>query len=200
MKKIFLVVVLFSSTHLLAQSSFGVTGGLNYADNGKIEYSDFTGTYEDITESEAERKSGYHFGVYYKAELGWFFLKPELLYTQSNSTYRYKDGETDYEVSSLDLPVLVGMDFLGPLEIFAGPSFRYVLENDFAGVTVEDLQNEFTVGGTIGIGAQIWGLGIDVRYEQALTEKQAEIFEENVGSVQFDSRPNMFIVSLSLNL
>lgn len=198
MKNLFIALLLLCSSTAIAQSSFGVTAGLNYADNGKVEYSDVSGAFENI--AEAERKTGYHFGVFYRAEIAMFYLKPELLYTQTTSSYDFNDRSVDYDVSTLDLPILVGVSILGPLDIFAGPSLRYVLSNDFDGNSIEEFKNEFTVGAQFGVGVQFGGIGIDIRYEQALSENQAEFLGLEGNPERIDSRPNQFIVSLSLDL
>ncbi|HET7361609.1 MAG TPA: outer membrane beta-barrel protein [Salinimicrobium sp.] len=200
MKKLLIVLICAASPSLFAQSSFGVTAGLNFADNGEIEFSDATSAGENIVTSEASRKTGYHFGIYYRAELGRFYLKPELWYTQTKSKFEYNNTEADFEISKLDLPILVGVRVIGPLNVFAGPSLQYIMDQNFEGANLEDLENDFTVGAQFGIGAQFGGIGIDVRYEQALNENQAEFLGIEEDSGRLDSRPNQFIVSLSLDL
>lgn len=202
MKKLIILFLLVSTTTAFAQSGFGVKAGLNYGDNGEIEFEDVTSAGEDIFTEKADSKMGYHFGVFYRAQLGPVFLKPELLYTQTTSTYQFKSQEADFDVSKLDLPILVGLDIIGPLHIFAGPSLQYILENDLEGVTLEDVENEFTVGAQFGAGVQFGGIGLDVRYERGLTENQAEVLDlDNSSGVQrVDSRPSQIIFSLSLNL
>ena len=202
MKKLIILFLLVSTSTAFAQSGFGVKAGLNYGDNGEIEYTDFTEAGNNIITEKGDSKMGYHFGVFYRAQLGPVFLKPELLYTQTKSKYEFRSQESDYEVSKLDLPILVGLDIIGPLHIFAGPSLQYVLENDLEGVTLADVENEFSVGAQFGAGVQFGGIGLDVRYERGLTENQAEALNlDNSSGVQrVDNRPSQLIFSLSLNL
>lgn len=201
MKKGLLILMLITATSVFAQG-FGVKAGLNYSDNGKIEFRDVTGAGENILEENADRKTGYHFGIFYKADLGPVFLKPELLYTKTKSSYKYNDESSDYDVSKLDLPILVGMDILGPVNVFAGPSLQYILENDLQGITLGEVEKEFTVGAQFGAGVQLGNIGVDVRYERGLTENQAEVLDLNnpEGARRVDTRPDQFILSLSLNL
>lgn len=202
MKKTLLVLMLITGVSGLAQNGFGVKGGLNYSDNGEIEFTDVTGAGENIVEENADRKTGYHFGVFYRADLGPVFLKPELLYTKSKSSYKYNNESSDYDISKLDLPILVGIDILGPVNIFAGPSLQYILENDLQGISIGEVENDFTVGAQFGAGIQLGSIGLDVRYERSLTENQAEVLnlDNSEGVRRIDARPNQFIVSLSLNL
>ena len=185
----------------MAQSGFGVKAGLNYGDNGEITYSDVTSSGEDIMKG-GDSKAGYHFGFFYRAEAGGFFLKPELLYTRTKSSYEYNNETADYNITKIDLPVLVGMDILGPLHIFAGPSLQYILDNDFQGVSLGDVEEEFTIGAQFGAGIQFGGIGIDVRYERGLQENEATVLDLNNpdGLKRVDARPNQIIFSLSLAL
>lgn len=202
MKKFLLVLVLVSTTSALAQSGFGVKGGINYSDNGKVEYSDFIGAGENILEENANRRRGYHVGVFYHLNLGPVYLRPEMMYTQTISSYSYKSRNADFDVSKVDLPILLGIQVLGPVHIFAGPSLQYILDSDFGGLTLEELETEFTIGGQFGLGIQIGKLGLDARYEQALSQRQANVMDQigGTGYERLDSRPNQFILSLSINL
>lgn len=202
MKKLLFLFLLITSSAAFAQSGFGVKAGLNYGDNGEIEFTDFSEAGNNIFTEKADSKMGYHFGIFYRAQLGPVFLKPELLYTQTTSTYEFRSQEADYDVSKLDLPILVGLDIIGPLHIFAGPSLQYILDNDLEGVTLDDVENEFTVGAQFGAGVQFGGIGLDVRYERGLTENQAEALDlDNPSGVRrVDNRPSQIIFSLSLSL
>lgn len=203
MKKTLIILMLLASTGLVAQSSFGVKGGLNFSDNGKIEFSDLDQVGETIQNQDTDRKVGYHFGVYYRLELPLgFFIRPELLYTETKSSIKYNNLSSDYDVSKLDLPILAGVKIFGPLNVFVGPSLQYILKNDFENLEIKDVENNFTVGAQFGLGVQLGSLGVDVRYERALTESQAEFMnlDNSAGAQRIDGRPDQFLVSLSLDL
>ncbi|MGB7784540.1 MAG: porin family protein [Salinimicrobium sp.] len=201
MKKGIIVFLMLFSAATYAQSGFGVTGGLNYADNGEIQYSDVTSAGEDAIKG-GDSKAGYHAGLYYRAEMGGFFIKPELLYTTTKSSYEYNDSNADYKIQKLDLPLMVGIDIIGPVNVFAGPSLQYILENNFEGVSLGDVENEFTVGAQFGAGVQFGGFGVDVRYERGLKDNEATVLDlDNPEGLQrVDARPSQIIFSLSLNL
>lgn len=201
MKKGFFILMFIITATASAQSSFGAKAGLNYGDNGKIEFSDFSSTGEDVSKG-ADSKVGYHLGIYYRAEMGGFYLKPELLYTKTKSSYDYNNENADYNISKLDLPVMLGVKLIGPVHVFAGPSFQYILDNEFDGVSIGDVENEFTIGAQFGAGLQIGRVGLDVRYERGLSENEAQVLDLNNpnGLKRVDSRPNQFILALSLDL
>lgn len=200
MKKAILILVCFVSATAMAQTGFGVKAGLNYGDNGEISYRDVQNAGENIIEEGGDSKVGYHVGVFYRKEFTGFFLKPELLYTRTKSSYAYNNKDADYEVSKIDLPVLAGLEILGPINVFAGPSFQYVLDNEFEGVEIGDVEKDFTVGAHFGAGVQLGGLGLEVRYERGLTENETEILDETTGLDRVDTRPSQLIFSVSLVL
>lgn len=193
--------MLLVSSAAMAQSGFGVTAGLNYADNGEIEYTDVTRAGEDAIKG-GDSKAGYHVGLFYRAEIAGFFLKPELLYTETKSSYEFNDSNAEYKIQKLDLPVMLGIDILGPINVFAGPSLQYILDNNFEGVTLDDVENEFTIGAQFGVGVQFGGFGADVRYERGLNDNEATVLDlDNPEGLQrVDARPSQVILSLSLNL
>ena len=200
-KGIYLIILLVFSTGAMAQSGFGVKAGLNYDDNGEIAYTDITNAREDIMKG-GDSKVGYHAGIFYRADFSVFFLKPELLYTKTKSAYNFNNQNAEYNVSKIDLPLLVGVDILGPVNVFAGPSLQYILENDFQGIALGDFQEEFTEGAQFGAGIQLGSIGLDVRYERGLKENEATVLDlDNPEGLQrVDSRPNQIIFSLSLTL
>jgi hypothetical protein len=197
-KRILVLSIALLSTvfYMNAQSGFGVKGGLSYNSNGKI--SDDTNTF---IENEGNGKSGYNVGIYGKVDLGPIYLRPELVYTKTTSEYSLNTGGTeDYKIARLDMPVLVGLNLIGPLSIFAGPAFQYTLENDFNGIKYENIDNEFTVGFNFGAGVELGRLGLDVRYERGFNKNEATFIENTTTSYRLDSRPEQFILSLSYRL
>ena len=203
MKKTFLVVAFaLIGSAALAQSGsgFGVKAGLSYNKNGDLISSVGDGG-QDIVEG-ASGKAGYHFGFWGKLDFPKIYLRPELVYSKTKSSYDIDGDSQDYDVSKLDMPVLVGYKLIGPLHIFAGPAFQYTLKNDLEGLTVEDVENDFTVGLNAGVGVNLGNLGLDVRYERGFSENEAEIIGDNITDVsgRVDSRPSQIIFALSLKL
>ena len=95
---------------------------------------------------------------------------------------------------------MVGIKLIGPLNIFAGPSFQYFLDNNLKGLSFESIENEFSVGLNIGLGIEIGRVGIDVRYERGFNSNEAKFIENNVDVFRLDSRPKQIIFSLSYSL
>ncbi len=200
MKKLILLALVFVGTNLSAQNaSFGIKGGLNFGATGEYESigdasGDFMSSFED-----GESKTGFHAGLFAKFELLGIFIQPELMYTELNTEY----PAFDYKLSKIDAPVLVGINILGPLNIKAGPSFQYILDNKAkgSGIDIEDVDKDITIGYQLGAGVELGRLGLDARYEGAFTDNTAFGLNETASeSFTVDSRPSQWIISVSYAL
>ena len=121
------------------------------------------------------------------------------MYPELNTEY----SAFDYKLSKIDAPVLVGLNILGPLNIKAGPSFQYILDNkvDGSGFEIEDVDKDITVGYQLGAGLGLGRLGFDLRYEGAFTENTAFGLNETASeNFTIDSRPSQWILSVSYAL
>jgi len=182
-------------------SGFGIKAGLNYNQNGDLSFKQVQSAGEDLI-AGSDGKVGYHVGFYGKLDMPKIYLRPELIYTKTKSSYDVEGGTNDYDISKLDLPVLLGYKIIGPLHIFAGPAFQYTLKNDLEDVELDDVKNDFTVGAHFGIGVNLGNIGLDVRYERGFSENEAEIIGDNIADIsgRVDSRPSQIIFGLSLKL
>ncbi|MEQ3654984.1 MAG: outer membrane beta-barrel protein [Dokdonia sp.] len=194
MKNLMIAVLFLASITAVGQSShFGIKGGLNFGSTGEL-----SGIFDRPI--DADNKVGYHLGAFGHVEFLGLFLQPEVVYTRLNSEYERSGTSADYNLSKLDIPVLLGLDILGPINIKAGPSFQVVLNNelDGAGVDIEEPENTFTVGYQLGVGVTLGQLGLDLRYEGAFQENETfgDQTLQDAGFV-LDSRPSQWILSLS---
>ncbi len=200
MKKLFIAICIIGTTIAYSQEriSFGIKGGLNYSSNGDLTVQDVINAGEDIIEG-SESKVGFNIGFYSKIKLANFYLRPELVYTRTSSEY----DDVDYNIQKIDLPVLLGYRIVGPLSIFAGPAFQYVLDNDLDidDVDIDDVENDISLGFNIGAAVQIGNVGLDVRYERGFSENEAAFIGRNINddlAGRVDSRPSQIIFNLSL--
>ena len=199
-KKNVLFSIVFLATLFLvnAQSGYGIKAGISYNSNGELK--EFTQDVTNAYEDGGKGKSGFNIGFYGKLDLGPIYLRPALVYTKTTSEYKLNTGSTeDYKISKLDIPVLVGIKLIGPVNVFAGPAFQYYLDNDLKGISISDVENEFSVGLNIGASIELGRLGIDVRYERGLSENEAN-WSNASETFTLDSRPEQIIFSLSYSL
>ena len=190
-KTILLFASATSSIFIWAQSgtSYGIKAGLNYNSNGSL-----------ISESEniivnPDSNAGYHFGVFVTTK-GKIYIRPELVFTHTKSKYEANGLNSDFKMDKIDAPILVGLKIIGPLNIFIGPSFQYIINTDLEDIDLADVDKDFTVGGIVGVGVQVGKLGVDLRYERGFSSNEAEFI--GIGdSGRIDTRPKQLIVSVS---
>ena len=202
MKKVFLMMSLAfaCSQTSSAQLDFGVKAGLNYNSESIQSVSEdvFTG---------AESKTGYHAGVWlrFKLPIIGFYLRPEIVYTNLENELLYKIRETapsqttSYNFQKIDIPVLIGKKFFGIGNVFAGPSFQYILNSDFSLNDISEVDTDgFSVGLQFGAGIELGNLGIDVRWERGLNAVESTFLNVATNTnVTFDTRVNQIIIGLS---
>ncbi len=197
MKKMILAALIFCGGTAIAQSTYGIKGGLNYGATG--EYENFSQAAGDASSIEdGNNKTGYHLGIFGKLEFLGIFLQPELVYTNLNTEY----NNFDYKIDKIDAPILVGINLLGPLHIKAGPSFQYILNNELenASFNISEVENEITMGYQLGAGINLGRLGVDLRYEGAFKENNAFGDAAADNNFRIDSRPSQWILGVSYNL
>jgi len=144
-------------------------------------------------------------GVYAKMNLPVFYLRPELVYTHTESAYDFSGSKGIYSQSKVDFPILLGYELLGPLHLFAGPSLQLVLSNDFdvKGVGLKDLGKNTTIGFQFGAGINLGRLGLDVRFERGLSPNEIQLINNNISTISeslIDTRPSQIIFALSYAL
>lgn len=188
---VFLILVITVS-YAQSTNGFGIRAGVNYNANG-----DYLETVTDNAQSP-DRNVGYHFGLFGKIG-NKVYLKPEVVYTTTKSDY---DSDS-FEMQKIDAPILLGYKILGPLSVFAGPSFQYILDSEFEGITINDIENDFSIGFNFGVGINFKKIGIDLRYERGFSNNEATFINNNITTLptsKLDTRPDQLILSLSLIL
>ncbi|MEP3836204.1 MAG: outer membrane beta-barrel protein [Algibacter sp.] len=172
------------------QQGVGIKGGLNYNANGDY--------FESINDNyrNPDRNVGYHIGLFGKIGDDIYF-RPEVVFTSTKSDY----DDDSFEMQKLDAPLMVGVKVLGPLSVFGGPSLQYILDTEFDGIAIDNVEEDFSVGLNFGIGLNFKKLGIDLRYERGFSENEATFLGNNGANVdRLDTRPDQLILSLSLLL
>ena len=188
----FLLTLFCFSARAQHGSSFGIKGGLNYNANGDY--------FQSIGENakHPDRNIGYHIGLFGKIGNALYF-RPELMYTSTKSDY----DSDEFNMKKIDAPLLVGVKVIGPVSVFGGPSLQYILDTEFDGITVDNVENDFSVGLNFGIGLSLNKIGIDLRYERGFSDNEATFIGNNLGEgamSRIDTRPDQLILSLSLAL
>jgi hypothetical protein len=202
-KSITVVLIIFLFTAVtFAQSTYGLKAGISYNSNGDLK--EFINEIQTINDNKGSGKSGYNIGLFGKLDFGSIYIRPELIYTKTTSEYLLNSVNEEFKLSKIDAPVLLGVELIGPLNIFVGPSFQYILKNDFNGFDFETIENDFTVGFNLGASIELGRLGFDVRYERGFKKNEISFIDKNImdasRTFSLDSRPEQLILSLFYDL
>ncbi len=184
------IICIPAVTYAQTANGIGFKAGLNYNANGNY--------FESISTNSKnpDRNVGYHFGLFGKIG-NQVYLRPELVYTSTKSDY----DDDSFKMQKIDAPILVGAKIIGPISVFGGPSFQYILDSEFDGIAINDIENDFSVGLNFGIGFNLKKLGIDLRYERGFSNNEATFLSNNsIDISRLDTRPDQLILSLSLIL
>ena len=129
-----------------------------------------------------------------------------MVYTNlENEVTYYSSQTTTYSFQKIDIPVLLGKKIFSIGNIYAGPSFQYILDSDFSISDIPDVKGDgFTVGLQFGGGIELGKLGIDVRWERAFSGIESSFVDTSLGgtagNINFDTRVNQIIIGLSYKL
>ena len=189
------LLLLFCISPLFAQLSFGIKGGINYDSFGELNPTDLS-----LENFQSDAKTGFHFGVYGNLDLLTFYLRPELQFSQSVGQL---DGNQTLALNKLEAPVLLGYKILGPLSVFAGPSFQYITKEKGSNLTLEEIEEHFTVGLQIGTRLKLGRFGLGIRFERGFTANEVIILENNINTDltgNMDTRAKQWILSASYEL
>ncbi len=207
-KRIVLVAFAMIATFFIGNSQntkFGFKAGLNYNNFGDGSLKESS---NDLI-SGAKNKAGFHVGMFVQAKLSalGLYIRPEFVYTQLKSNYAWSSTDNyggEFKMSKIDIPFLVGTNIVGPLHVFAGPSFQFIVDSQFNAIDITKIKtDDFTLGIQMGVGLNLGKLGLEVRWERGLNKTESFITRNvvNAENVVIDTRPNqiMFGVSYTFN-
>jgi len=203
-KLLILLILLLLGTNAEAQFlNFGVKGGVNYNANGDLRAYDGN----DFLRISSSEESGYHFGLLAEIRLPlWMYLRPELQYTHTESSYRIEGNRSKLKMDKIEAPVLFGFRVLKIGRVFLGPNFQYLVSTDLTGnevlQDVKDLSSDdFSIAGQFGIGLELGRIGVDLRWETGFTDTEANFIGDIAGedaqaALQVNTEPQQFIFSI----
>ena len=204
MKKVIILACLaFAFQISTAQIQFGVKGGINYNSDS------FKNVKDDVF-SGAKGNAGYHAGLWFRGKIPviGIYLRPEVIYTNVENDLTYTahgttiNTATTFKLQKIDLPILVGKKIFGIGNIFAGPSFQYILNSDFGLAHIKEVDiSKLSLGLQFGGGVEFGKLGIDIRWERSLSNSELNFVDNNISeNITFDNRSNQIIIGLSYRL
>jgi len=206
-KKILIILCLFAAFQFSsAQINYGIKGGLNY-NLTNLFLAEPTNNEQSTVKKLTESASGYHAGVWLRAKVPivGLYVRPEIVYTSIETEYEIITGfNYAYTLNKIDIPVLVGLKILSVGNVFVGPSFQYVLNSKVKvnNINLEETDTKnFSTGLQVGVGIELWKIGVDIRYETGLSSAENSFEEEAVNAVKssfkIDTQPKQFILGFS---
>jgi hypothetical protein len=176
MKKLLIIPLIVMSSAIYAQTfQFGVKGGVNV--------SNFTGTSFDNVDNKA--LVGFHGGALLSLLFGdHVALQPELLFSSQGTRVSTVNGDENWRVSYLNVPVNLKFRFNGGFYLEAGPQVGFKLNENVPnrpGGSAEDFARnlDFALNAGLGFHGKS-GLGIGGRYVVGITKVG------NVDDTEFD--------------
>jgi hypothetical protein len=199
-KQIILVLLVFLATVFSVnaqKTGWGLTGSLVYASNGKL-----IDEAKNVLDKRGKGGTGFNVGVFGNLNLGAVYIRPKLVYSQTNSNYNIDSStSSDFRQKSFDLPILVGIKIIKPISFVVGPAFKYIINSGLENVKYKNIEQEATVGLNIGFALIIDRIGIDLIYDRGFNQNEASFIDNNTGgSYTLDTRPNQFMLSISYRL
>jgi hypothetical protein len=168
MKKL-LLILLSVGIISAAQAQFGVRAGYSAS---------------NFSDTNFTSKSGFHLGGYYRYGNGFLSIEPGLQYSQKGyETQAPTSAEVSERLGYLDIPVLVRLNFLPFLNVFAGPQASLLLSRnyDLGGITNTSTEpiRGYDIGGIVGVGAGFSsGINAQLSYDFGFTD--LNYFNSNV--------------------
>jgi hypothetical protein len=177
MKNIFQMLV-------LAALLIPINAAVAQSDDDKKFYKGVRAGYQDsnFSNSDLGDLSSFYVGFFGVKKLG----AGKLLSMYSGLEY-FQNGTSDNSdnqiiVGYISVPINLRVQ-IGPLYAFGGfnPSFKVFEDATFGGVDASDLidVNGFDIGGQIGLGVKFLFLGLEIKYNQGLTNVFTDSGEED---------------------
>ena len=196
MKKILFLLIMVLSATMAAQAQFtlGIKGGLS---SSGLDVKNANNTMTELKDSD--NITGYHLGAFTRVKISNMFLQPEAYFASSGGKLEQKDlqnnnvDEIKARFNRLDVPILVGYNFLKVARIQAGPVASVLVNSKLGDQNVKSYLDNADWGYQIGAGLDISNLTLDVRYENVKREYTSQ-------TSSFDMSNQQVIVSLGIKL
>lgn len=173
MKKLIIVMVaIFMGTTAFSQEiDFGIKAGANFANISDA--------------SNLSNKTGFQAGLFagikFTDKVG---VQADLLYSQQGAKFKFGDFDLTY----INVPIVVKYYLIQGLNIQAGPQFGFIVDDKITvnlGDVVTDAKAEnFDLSGVVGAGYDFpFGIRLDARYNFGLTDVSKDTGADGKNSV-----------------
>ena len=190
---LFFLFINLTTNKLHCQLNYGIKIGANFDNFGETKS---TSSFKNQINTNSIASA--HLGMFVQLKMVDFFIRPELQISQNKSDLQSLDK---IEINKIEIPILVGYNFLGPLSIFTGPIFQNIISIKSESLNFGDYTNNLTMGLQIGLRVEVGKFGLGFRFERGFTDNEIEILDDNNIDIMAysDIRPKLWSISLTYN-
>ena len=206
---------LFTSSILVAQGNIGVNFGLNDDNFGSIEN---IKTKVDDYNLDLKNSTGFQLGLFTEIDLITFYIRPEinLIFSKSKNGTAFTSmgnsnsilnesiniAEHTYKSTDIQVPIIFGYKLLGPVSLFAGPTFKYNL-SDSSNFDLEDIKDKYNLSILLGTRVKVRSFSLGLRYERGLNNNELLIVNANgidLDNANIDTTTNKLSLNISYDI
>ena len=211
--RIFILFFLITSSSLIAQGNLGVNFGLNDDNFGSIEN---IKTKIDDYDLDLKNSTGFQLGLFTEIDLITFYIRPEInlifskskngtAFTSANNNILIESiniAEHTYKSTDVQVPIIFGYKVLGPISIFAGPTFKYNLSNS-SNFDLEEIEDKYNLSLLLGTRVKVKSFSVGLRYERGLNNNELLIINANgidIDNANIDTTTNKLSLNISYDI
>ena len=211
--RIFILFFLITSSSLVAQGNLGVNFGLNDDNFGSIEN---IKTKIDDYDLDLKNSTGFQLGLFTEIDLITFYIRPEInlifskskngtAFTSANNNILIESiniAEHTYKSTDVQVPIIFGYKVLGPISIFAGPTFKYNLSNS-SNFDLEEIEDKYNLSLLLGTRVKVKSFSVGLRYERGLNNNELLIINANgidIDNANIDTTTNKLSLNISYDI
>ena len=213
--RIFILFFLITSSSLIAQGNLGVNFGLNDDNFGSIEN---IKTKIDDYDLDLKNSTGFQLGLFTEIDLITFYIRPEinLIFSKSKNGTAFTSlnnntnilsesiniAEHTYKSTDIQVPIIFGYKVLGPISIFAGPTFKYNLSNS-SNFDLEEIEDKYNLSLLLGTRVKVKSFSLGLRYERGLNNNELLIINANgidIDNANIDTTTNKLSLNISYDI
>ena len=213
--RILILLFLIPSSSLFAQGNLGVNFGLNDDNFGSIEN---LKTKIDDYDLDLKNSTGFQLGLFTEIDLITFYIRPEinLIFSKSKNGTAFTSAnnntnilsesiniaEHTYKSTDIQVPIIFGYKVLGPISIFAGPTFKYNLSNS-SNFDLEEIEDKYNLSLLLGTRVKVKSFSVGLRYERGLNNNELLIINANgidIDNANIDTTTNKLSLNISYDI
>lgn len=195
-----ILFLIFLSVQLINSQEYsaGLKGGVNYSFND-----DGSEVLRNGVQYSAESDFGYQAGVFLELNFGKFLVRPEVFLNEANGEFEFSESPSVYSLQKLSVPLLLGYNLYGPIDIYAGPAYQLILNKEMENSADELLDDHSNLATQIGFKVGFNRIELDLRYDFTIPSEdfQRIRFKGDSNRSYFDEgRLNQLMLSVNYKI